>query len=70
MNPVYDLLPLFGVTARRPERGGSGDNRGKSVDGLPMILRTIRKREGRSPIIGLTFCATGLYFFIKIFMFS
>jgi hypothetical protein len=47
------------------KEGGFGLRVGIFCRGSPKILRTIRNWFGRSAINGLTFCATGLYFFLR-----
>ena len=43
--------------------GGFGFNTGKAANGSPLISRTMWKRSGSTVATGLTFKATGLYFF-------
>ena len=48
--------------------GGFGERVGKCSKGSPIILRIILNLPGSSPTIGLTFTATGLYFFPPFFL--
>ena len=47
--------------------GGLGFRMGSPASGSPVILRTMRNFPGNSPMTGLTFNATGLYFLPLIF---
>jgi hypothetical protein len=44
--------------------GGRGLRTGRSASGSPMIFHRIRNFSGSSPMMGRTFFATGLYFFL------
>ena len=50
--------------------GGFLGNIGRPASGSPVISLSILYRSGKVPSTGLTFCATGLYFFARQSMLS
>ena len=63
---VDDITVLGCIATRGVKGGGFGFNTGKAANGSPLISLTMRKRSGSAVATGLTFKATGLYFFFAV----